>query len=208
MKLLNYWYRCLELVKSLCEVTFWTRKIDVFIWCLYLQCLNSFKNRHNGEKFIIHVLLVAEPIVITRKLWTFNKFKRKYCLPAFFQTNWGKLDASSRGSILLTFCTHFLSEDSLSFNWNFTNNFVEILLHIWSYSFCTEYHTLEHFAKMFLPSKVSKNYLRKSCSALTTKMLVRLAPRANVIKLPQKITMVVLTLLFLGLKWCSILLPF
>jgi hypothetical protein len=56
----------------------------------------------------------------------------------------------------------------------FTNINAEILLYILGYSFCTEHHVLPHFFKCAIAVKHSKIYLRKSCSALVQKMLIKL----------------------------------
>ncbi len=56
----------------------------------------------------------------------------------------------------------------------FTNINAEILLHILGYCFYTEHHILAQFFKCAIAFKHVKIYLRKSCSALVPKMLIKL----------------------------------
>ncbi len=56
----------------------------------------------------------------------------------------------------------------------FANISDEILLHVLGYSFCTEHLILVHFLPNAVAIKSIKIYLRKRCSALALKMLMKL----------------------------------
>ncbi len=55
----------------------------------------------------------------------------------------------------------------------------QILLQILGYSFCTESHIFGGFLPNAVAIKSFKNHVRKSCSALAPKMLVKLIPVVN-----------------------------
>jgi hypothetical protein len=61
----------------------------------------------------------------------------------------------------------------------FANICAKIVLYISGYSFCTRAPYFSTILPNFVATKSIDNYLRKSCSALVAKMLVKLVPGVN-----------------------------